>query len=81
MTAAHSSSQVLVLGPVGRGATARLLRAGRSVTVAQRSRPGDRAPGATFKACDVCDPDAVLQASQGAGHIVLAVGFAYEAAI
>lgn len=72
---------VLGYGPVGR-ATAELLAArGEPVRVAQRSAPDALPPGATFVPCDCLDGASVRQAAEGMAQIVLAVGFAYEAAV
>lgn len=72
-------SEIVVFGygPVGR-ATTKLLSDRRSaVRVVQRSRPADLPAGANFHGCDVLDGDAVRQAVDGAGQVVVAIGFPY----
>jgi len=64
-------------GPVGRATTKRLVAQGRAVRVAQRSRPVDLPAGATFQTCDVLDAGAARWAVEGAGQIVVAIGFPY----
>jgi nucleoside-diphosphate-sugar epimerase len=64
-------------GAVGRASVVQLLQAGRSVRVAQRTRPTELPAGASFQACDVLDADAVMAAASGADEILFAVGFPY----
>lgn len=73
------SEQIVVFGfgPVGKAVTEQAIRSGRSVRVAQRSRPADLTSGASFQRCDVLDADQVLAAAQGASQIVIAIGMAY----
>ena len=66
---------VLGYGPVGAAVVAN--GAGRSLRVAQRTRPAGLPAGVEFVACDILDPAAVQAAAQGVTQIVLAVGFAY----
>ena len=68
-------------GPVGRATAQRLVGEGRSVRVAQRTRPADLVKGASFAACDVLDAAAVRAALADAGQIVVAVGFPYFAEV
>lgn len=68
-------------GPVGRATVERLVARGQPVRVAQRTAPEDLPTGVAFQACDVLDPSAVLAAAQGAGQIVAAIGFPYQAAL
>lgn len=72
---------VLGYGPVGRATTELLASQGRPVRVAQRSTPAGLPAGVDFTACDCLDPASVRRAADGAGQIVLAVGFPYEAAV
>ncbi len=73
------SSAIVVFGfgPVGRATTEALINRGSVVRVAQRSRPTDLPRGATFHPCDVLDAAAVRQAVDGAGQVVVAIGFPY----
>ena len=77
----HGSIVILGFGAVGSATTQALLAEGRSVSVAQRSRPADLPPQAGFRACDVLDQQAVHRAVEGASQVVLAVGFAYDARV
>ncbi len=72
---------VLGNGTVGRLVTRTLLDRGDSVRIAQRTRPADLPPGASFIACDILERDAVHTAVQGAGQVVLAVGFPYDSRV
>ncbi len=65
-------------GPVGRATAEILSAAGRPVRVAQRSRPKDLPANIAFTATDVLDASAVRAAAEGAGQIVVAIGFPYE---
>ena len=62
-------------GPVGRATTERLVAQGHTVCVAQRVRPVDLPPGVTFQTCDVLDAGEARRAVEGAGQIVVAIGF------
>jgi nucleoside-diphosphate-sugar epimerase len=64
-------------GPVGRATAERLVAQGLSVRVAQRSRPVDLLTGASFQTCNVLDAAAARRAVEGAGQIVVAIGFPY----
>lgn len=75
------STVVLGFGAAGRATTQALLARGEAVCVAQRSRPADLPAQAGFKPCDVLDADSVRQAIDGAGQVVLAVGFTYDARV
>jgi nucleoside-diphosphate-sugar epimerase len=68
-------------GAVGQAAVALMVKAGRTVRVAQRSRPADLPVGVSFQACDVLDGQAVLAAAQGADEILISIGFPYEGKI
>ncbi len=70
---------VLGYGPVGAAIVAQ--GSGRSLRVAQRSRPGGLAQGVEFTACDVLDAESVRTAAEGVTQIVLTVGFAYDRAV
>ena len=69
---------ILGFGAVGRATAQALLARGEAVRVAQRSRPADLPASAVFRPCDVLDAEAVRQAIEGAGQVVLAVGFPYD---
>nr|WP_321983774.1 NAD-dependent epimerase/dehydratase family protein [uncultured Lichenicoccus sp.] len=77
----QASTVIFGFGPVGRLVAGTLLERGERVLVAQRSRPSGLPPGADFMACDVLQPDAVRKAVAGAGQVLLAVGFAYDARV
>jgi len=66
-------------GPVGRATVALLRAQGRSVRVAQRSRPVDLPDGVDFTPCDVLDAASVAKTVAGAGQVAVAVGFEYTA--
>lgn len=68
-------------GVAGRAIADRLASAGRSVRVAQRSRPARMGKGAHFFRCDVLDHDEVMNAAAGAARIVIATGFPYRTGI
>ena len=68
---------VLGYGPVGRATVALLLAQGRSVRVAQRSRPADLPAYVPFAQCDVLDAASVRAAIAGAGQVAVAIGFEY----
>jgi nucleoside-diphosphate-sugar epimerase len=65
-------------GPVGRATAARLAAEGREIVVAQRSAPSALPKGATFKAADALDRDAVIEAARGVEAFVVAIGFPYS---
>lgn len=65
-------------GACGEAATDLALRSGRDVIVAQRKSPKQLPAGATFRATDILDRDAVLAAATGANQIVVAIGFQYD---
>jgi nucleoside-diphosphate-sugar epimerase len=65
-------------GAVGKAATEALVREGRPVLVAQRSKPVDLIAGAAFRAADVLDAEAVSGVLSTAARVVMAVGFAYS---
>jgi nucleoside-diphosphate-sugar epimerase len=69
---------VFGFGAAGRAVVQALLANGDAVRVAQRNRPADLPPGVGFIACDLLDPEAVRRAVEGAGQVVLAVGFPYD---
>ena len=64
-------------GPVGKATAALALKQGREVVVAQRKAPSDLVKGAIFQAGDALDADAVLAATRGSDHIVVAIGLPY----
>jgi nucleoside-diphosphate-sugar epimerase len=68
---------MLGYGPVAQAATQSLIRQGRSVVVAQRSKPATLPEGASFQACDVLDAGAVRQIAAEASEVVMTVGFPY----
>ena len=72
-----SAIAVFGFGPVGRATTEALINRGSEVRVAQRSRPRDLPRAAAFHPCDVLDADAVRRAVDGAGQVVVAIGFPY----
>ena len=72
---------VLGYGPVGRAAAGLLAARGEVVRVGQRSAPDALPDGVTFVHCDCLDAASVRAAAEGMAQIVLAVGFAYEAAV
>jgi nucleoside-diphosphate-sugar epimerase len=76
------SSAIVVVGfgPVGRATTEALINRGTTVRVVQRSRLADLPRGASFQACDVLDAAAVRAAIDGAGQVVVAIGFPYVGA-
>jgi len=69
---------IIGYGAVGRATAAALVARGESVRIAQRSRPAALPAGAAFRACDTLDAASVRAAVNGAGQVVLAVGFAYD---
>lgn len=77
------SEKTLIIGygPVGAAIARDLAAAGRPVTVAQRRRPAALPEGVDYVACDVLDAAAVKRAAEGAGTVVCAIGFAYDAAV
>ncbi len=68
-------------GTIGRVVTKLLLERGDAVRVAQRTRPADLPSGVTYTACDILERNAVQRAVEGAGQVVLAVGFPYDARV
>jgi nucleoside-diphosphate-sugar epimerase len=72
---------VIGFGAAGRATVRRLLARGEAVRVAQRKRPPDLPAQADFIACDVLKAHDVREAVVGAGQVVLAVGFPYDARI
>lgn len=78
----HSRLTVVFgFGAIGRAVARALVARGDAVRVVQRSKPADLPIGATYLACDVLDAGAVRRAVAGAGRIVIAVGFAYDARV
>lgn len=77
------SETVIVFGygTIGRVVTKLLLERGDAVCIAQRTRPADLPSEATYTACDILERDAVQRAVEGAGQVVLAVGFPYDARV
>jgi nucleoside-diphosphate-sugar epimerase len=69
---------IIGFGAVGRATAAALLARGDNIRIAQRSRPTDLPPGAAWRTCDVLDAASVRHAIDGAGQVVLAVGFTYD---
>ena len=69
---------VFGFGAAGRATAQALLARGDTVRVAQRSQPADLPDGAGFIPCDILDAAAVRRAVEGAGQVVLAVGFPYD---
>ena len=65
-------------GPVGRATVAALRAAGRTVRVAQRSRPADLPGDVPFVPCDVLDPASLNAAVAGARQVAVAIGFDYS---
>ena len=76
-----SGTIIFGYGTIGRVVTKLLLERGDAVCVAQRTRPADLPSGATYTACDILEQDAVRRAVGGAGQVVLAVGFPYDARV
>lgn len=72
---------VIGYGAAGRATAQALAARGDETCVAQRSRPADLPPQATFRPCDVLDAQSVRQAIAGARQVVLAVGFPYDARV
>ena len=68
---------MLGYGPVGRATVALLRAEGRTVRVAQRSRPADLPGDVPFTPCDVLDQASVRAAVAGASQVAVAIGFAY----
>ena len=68
---------ILGYGAVGQATADLLTKAGRSVRIAQRTRPATLDPKLAFQPCDVLDADSVRKAADGASQIVLAIGFPY----
>lgn len=68
-------------GPVGSAVSARLLRRGQPVRIAQRSRPTGLPAGAAYCQANVLDPASVRETVRGSGQIVLAIGFQYSGKI
>jgi nucleoside-diphosphate-sugar epimerase len=66
-------------GPTGKATAERLAAQGREVVVAQRSKPAALPRGGVFAACDALDRESVLDAAQGSGQIVVAIGMPYDA--
>lgn len=73
-----ASTLILGFGVVGRAVTETLLARGDNVCIAQRNRPVDLPQTASFKHCDVCNADEVLNAVEGAQQVVLAIGLPYD---
>jgi nucleoside-diphosphate-sugar epimerase len=73
-------SEIVVFGygAVGKAVTEALVRLGRRVLVAQRSRPADLVAGASFRRADVLDAEAVRGLVARGAQVVMAVGFAYS---
>lgn len=72
---------VLGFGAVGRPTALALLARGDAVRVAQRNRPADLPAQAEFVVCDVLDAASVRHAIDGAGQVVMAVAFPYDAKV
>ena len=72
---------VLGYGAVGRPIAHALSARGETVRIAQRSRPAEMPARATFTGCDLLDREAVRRAVDGAGQVVLAVGFPYDSRV
>ena len=68
-------------GTIGRVVAKLLLERGDAVRVAQRTRPADLPSGVAYTACDILGREAVQRAVEGAGQVVLAVGFPYDARV
>ena len=71
---------VIGFGPVGRSTVETLRSQGKSVRVAQRSRPRDLAD-VPFTPCDVLDATAIRAAVEGADQVVVAIGFPYVGSV
>lgn len=68
-------------GPTGKATAERLAAQGRELVVAQRSKPAALPRTAVFTPCDALDRESVLEAAQGSGQIVVAIGMPYEGAL
>jgi len=77
----NPSTVILGYGATGRATADVLTVRGREVRIAQRKAPADMPAGAGFVSCDVLDADSVKAAVNGAGQVVLAIGFAYDAKV
>ena len=58
-----------------------LLERGDAVRVVQRTRTADLPSHAAYTACDILERDAVQRAVEGAGQVVLAVGFPHHSRV
>ena len=76
-----SGTIIFGYGAIGRAVTKLLLKQGNAVCIAQRRRPADLPSGVAYTACDILERDAVRRAVEGAGQVVLAVGFPYDARV
>jgi len=72
---------VIGYGAVGASTVDRLLAAGRSVVVAQRTAPAALPDGVEFRRCDALDAASVRVAVAGMSQVVLAIGFPYVGAV
>jgi nucleoside-diphosphate-sugar epimerase len=77
----NQSTVILGYGATGRASADVLAVRGKPVRIAQRNAPADMPPGASFVACDVLDRESVKTAIRGADHVVLAIGFTYDAKV
>ncbi len=75
------NTTVLGYGAVGCPIAHTLVARGEAVRIAQRSRPAEIPTGAAFTECDLLDREAVRHAVDGAGQVVLAVGFPYDSRV
>jgi nucleoside-diphosphate-sugar epimerase len=77
----QNSTVIIGYGATGQATAQRLVARGEAFRIAQRRPPAEMPPGATFAPCDVLDAASVRQAVAGAGQVVLAIGFTYDAKV
>ena len=71
------SAAVTGYGAVGRAVVRQLLARGTKVTLVQRSKPAGLPQGLIFKATDLADPQATIEACKGVEAVICATGLPY----
>lgn len=71
------SAAVTGYGAVGRAVVRQLLARGTKVTLVQRSKPAGLPQGRIFKATDLADPQATIEACKGVEAVICATGLPY----
>jgi nucleoside-diphosphate-sugar epimerase len=77
----QNSTLIIGYGATGQATAQRLAARGEAFRIGQRHPPARMPPGATFTPCDVMEAGSVRQAVAGAGQVVLAIGFTYDAKV